>query len=109
MTDSNPQAATLAQHQITHSIQAHTSDVKAICSAVIDDHEVVFSVGRDGKGVALVRLPSPHGPVVWKKGLVFDAGPRFANSVCFVPASVEERQKGGCFRQMDIAACLCLG
>lgn len=105
MTDTNSQGATLAQHQITHSIKAHDSDVKAICSTIINDHEVVFSVGRDGKGVALVRLPKSDGGVVWKRALEFDAGPRFANSVCFVPASLKEKHKGEQLQQITKTAC----
>ncbi|CAO1637625.1 unnamed protein product [Sympodiomycopsis kandeliae] len=75
-----------SKHVITHAIKAHTSDIKAVCSAVINDHDVIFTVGRDGKGVAHVHYP---GSSTWQRKVVFDAGQRFANSVCFVPSSAE--------------------
>lgn len=77
-------------HQLQYALPAHASDIKSVCSAVIDEHEVIFSVGRDGKGVAYVKV-AKYG---WQKSLVFDAGPRFANSVCFVPRSDAEGHGG---------------
>lgn len=72
------------RHRLTHAVQAHKSDIKAVCSTTLDDCEVVFSVSRDGTGAAHVRGDSASS---WRRAVTLDAGPRFANSVCFIPAS----------------------